>query len=273
MPRHIYKIQALFEHNKGGDIMLHLLLGFLMAFASESHRGLVPYKAGVTQLEGYINSPSGPAKKPAVLIVHDWMGLSDFQKQKADELAKMGYVAFAVDIYGQNVRPKDQTEAAQFATKYKDNRSLLRERIRAAFDTLAAQPNVDAKKIIVMGYCFGGTTALELARSGAPLAGTVSFHGGLSTPNLLDAKNIKAPVLALHGADDPWVPKTEVDTFKKEMKDANVDLTFVSYPKAVHAFTNPGAGSDNSKGAAYNAEADKKSWVEFKKFLKKTTGI
>lgn len=252
--------------------MLHLFLSFFLVFA-EPHKDLVGYKSGNVDLEGYLSYESSETKKPAVLIVHDWMGLSDLQKQKADEIAKMGYIAFAVDIYGKNIRPKDQAEAAQFATKYKDDRKLLRSRIRAAYDKVADLPNVDRKKIVVIGYCFGGTTALELARSGAPLAGTVSFHGGLNTPTPQDAKNIKAPVLALHGADDPYVPAAEVDAFKKEMKDAGVKLTFIAYPKAVHAFTNPHAGNDNSKGAAYNAEADKKSWVEFSQFLKKTTGI
>ena len=124
-----------------------------------------------------------------------------------------------------------------------------------------------------MGYCFGGTVALELARSGVELAGTVSFHGGLNTPTPQDAKNIKGTVLALHGADDPWVPANEVAAFKKEMADAKIPLSFIAYPNAVHAFTNPAAGNDNSKGAAYNADADKKSWTEFMNYLNKTTGI
>ncbi len=252
--------------------MLHFFLSLFLVFA-EPHKDLVNYKAGAADLEGYLSYESSETKKPAILIVHDWMGLSDFQKQKADELAKMGYVAFAVDIYGKNVRPKDQSEAAQFATKYKDDRKLLRERIRAAYNQVAGLPNVDSKKIVIMGYCFGGTTALELARSGAALAGTVSFHGGLSTPTPQDAKNIKAPVLVLHGADDPYVPASEVAAFKTEMKDAGVNFQFISYKKTVHAFAIPAAGNDNSKGAAYNADADKKSWTEFTKFLKKTTGV
>ncbi len=127
---------------------------------------------------------------------------------------------------------------------------------------------VNPRKILVIGYCFGGTTALELARSGAPLVGTVSFHGGLSTPTPEDAKNIKGPVLAMHGADDPNVPPAEVKAFKDEMSRAKVKLEFIAYPGAVHAFTNPAAGNDNSKGAAYNANADKKSWIAFEKFLK-----
>jgi dienelactone hydrolase len=268
-----------------GGLMVRLLAFALGLFiqsaqaASAAQVGQpVAYKSPSAQLEGYLSSPQvgdkdTSIKRPAVIIVHDWMGLSDFQKQKADELAKNGFVAFAADIYGKNVRPKDQKEAGEFASKYKDNRSLLRERIGAAYDVVKNQPNVDPQKIVVMGYCFGGTTALELARSGAQLAGTVSFHGGLNTPTPQDAKNIKGTVLALHGADDPWVPANEVAAFKKEMAEAKVPLTFVAYPGAVHAFTLPAAGNDNSKGAAYNADADKKSWIEFMKYLKKTTGV
>ncbi len=219
-------------------------------------------------MEGLIaQDPAAKSNRPAILIVHDWMGPGKFTEDKAFQLAKQGYVAFAVDIYGQGNRPKDQTEAGALAKKFKNDRTLLRQRIRAAFEHVLKVPNVDKSKIVIIGYCFGGTTALELARSGANLAGTVSFHGGLSSPTPQDAKNIKGKVLVLHGADDPAVPPKEVEDFKKEMKDAKVNMKFVAYPGAVHAFTNPAAGNDNKKGAAYNAEADKKSWTEFENFL------
>lgn len=221
-------------------------------------------------MEGYVaydDTIKGP--RPGILIVHDWMGLGQFQKDKAEKLAKLGYVAFAADEYGKGIRPKDYKEASDLATKYKNNRELMREHIRAAYDKLLARKEVNPNKILVMGYCFGGTVALELARSGAPLAGTAVFHGGLSTPTPQDAVNIKGRVLVMHGADDPNVPPAEVKAFKDEMKKANVRLKFVAYKGAVHAFTNPAAGNDNSKGAAYNAEADKKSWAEFQRFLHK----
>lgn len=227
-----------------------------------------------TLMQGYVAYDDAvTTPRPGILIVHDWMGLSQFTKDKAVQLAKEGYVAFAADIYGKGVRPANEKEAGALATKYKDDRNLLREHIRAAYDSFASIQLVDAQKIVVMGYCFGGTTALELARSGAPLAGTVSFHGGLSTPTPKDAKHIHGSVLALHGADDPHVPPAEVTAFKKEMKDAKVNLTFIAYPGAVHAFTNPAAGNDNSKGAAYNETADKASWAEFEKFLKKVVPV
>lgn len=222
-----------------------------------------------TTMEGFMayddakNTP-----QPGILIAHDWMGPSDFTEEKAKELAKLGYVAFAIDIYGKGVRPHNEQAAAKLAANYNADRALLRTHMQAALDKLVSEKKVDPHKIVVIGYCFGGTAALELARFGAPLVGTVSFHGGLSTPTPEDAKNIKGRVLILHGADDPHVPPKEVTAFKEEMKNAGVNMEFIAYPGAVHAFTNPKAGSDNSKGVAYNAEADKKSWTRFMQFLK-----
>ncbi len=230
----------------------------------------VEYSTPDSTMEGYIaydNAKKSP--QPAIIIVHDWMGLADFQKHKADELAKQGYVTFAIDIYGKDVRPKNADEAKVLATKYKSDRALLRSHIVAAYNKLIAMKRVDPNKIVVMGYCFGGTAALELARSGVPLAGTVTFHGGLSNPTPEDAKNIHGAVLVLHGADDPFVPPAEVEAFKKEMNDAGINYTFIAYAGAVHAFAIPSAGDDPSKGMAYNASADKASWAEFEKFLKK----
>lgn len=231
----------------------------------------VDYKTSDGQvMQGYIvPSDSTITHKGSIIIVPDWMGVSEFYKDKAKKLAGEGYTAFVADVYGKGIRPADQEQAGQLATKYKSDRPLLRTRIQGAYDYLSTVKNVDTQKIVVIGYCFGGTTALELGRNGANLAGIVSFHGGLSNPTPDNARNIKAPVLALHGADDPYVPPAEVTAFQNEMKTANVNLIFVSYPNAVHAFTNPGAGNDNSKGAAYNADADKASWAEFEKFLDK----
>ncbi len=230
----------------------------------------VDYTNNGTTMEGFVAyDDAAKNPQPGILIVHDWMGLGKFTKEKAEKLAKEGYVAFAVDVYGKGIRPKDQKEAGEFAKKYKDDRNLLRAHMNAAYDKLKSMKEVDPNKIVVMGYCFGGTAALELARSGVPLKGTATFHGGLSSPTPADAKNIKGPVLVMHGADDPNVPPKEVQAFKEEMKNGGVQLTFIAYPGAVHAFTNPDAGNDNSKGAAYNKEADQSSWKEFEKFLKK----
>jgi dienelactone hydrolase len=255
--------------NKASIVLWISLLAANNAFAAIKIEP-VEYQAGDITMQGYVAYDDAvKAAQPGILIVPDWMGLGQFAKDKAEQLAKEGYVAFAVDVYGKGVRPKDNNEAAALATKYKEDRNLLRSHMQAAYDKFTSMKEVDPKKIVVMGYCFGGTAALELARNGALLVGTATFHGGLSNPTPENANKIKGQVLVMHGADDPNVNAQEVAAFKKEMQDAKVNLTFVAYPGAVHAFTNPDAGSDNSKGVAYNEDADKKSWIEFEKFLKK----
>lgn len=245
-----------------------LIFFFSLSLFAGLKTGPFEYKDGEEILEGYLAVPKNmKSKNPAVLIVHDWMGPSDFTRNRAAELAKMGYVAFAVDIYGKSLRPKDGKEAGAAAGKFKSNIPLLRQRIALGLAELKKMKEVDSKKIVSMGYCFGGTTSLELARSGADIAGAASFHGGLSTPVSTDAKNIKAPLLIMHGAIDPYVPENEVLAFQKEMNDAKVEYEFISYSGAVHAFAVPKAGSDIKSGAAYDAKADKKSWVAFKNFL------
>lgn len=229
---------------------------------------MIEYREGETTLQGYVAYDDAIAdKRPGILVVHDWMGFGPFGNQKAQDLAKLGYIAMAVDIYGKGVRPQNTDEAGTLVGVYKADRALLRKRILAGYETLKKEALVDTDKIAVMGFCFGGTTALELARSGAPIKGVVSFHGGLSTPTPKDAKNIKAKILALHGADDPYVPADEVQAFEKEMSDGHVDWQLIKYSGAVHAFTNPAAGNDNSKGAAYNERADKRSWVAMQDFF------
>jgi dienelactone hydrolase len=228
----------------------------------------VEYKQGDTTLEGYLAwDDAKTAKRPGVLIVHEWTGLNDHMKQRAEMLAKLGYVAFAADIYGKGIRPATQPEAAKTAGIYKDDRPLMRARVRAGLDELKKQKLVDPQRIAAIGYCFGGTTVLELARDAADIRGVVSFHGGLSTPTPQDAKNIKGKVLALHGADDPFVKADEVAAFQDEMRKGGVDWQFVSYSNAVHSFTNKAAGNDNSKGAAYNEKADRRSWEAMKAFF------
>ncbi|QHL89089.1 dienelactone hydrolase family protein [Nibribacter ruber] len=247
------------------------LLTLLMSTTLQAQKiktQLVEYKDGQTTLEGYLAyDPALKGKRPAVLVVHEWTGINDYTKKRCDELAKMGYVAFAADIYGKGVRPASPEAAGAESGKYKSNLPLLRSRINAALDHVQKMANVDTKKIAAIGYCFGGTTVLELARSGADVAGVVSFHGGLGTPNPSDAKNIMAKLLVAHGAIDPYVPQTEVEGFFKEMNEAKVDYQFIAYSNAVHSFTNPASGNDNSKGAAYNATADRRSWEAMKQFF------
>jgi dienelactone hydrolase len=234
------------------------------------HTEVVEYKHGDVVLEGFLAYDDAlPGKRPGVLVAHEWTGHNEYARKRAEQLAQLGYVAFALDMYGKGVRAKDATDAAAKANVFKENRALMRDRAKAGLDVLRKNPHVDTKRLGAIGYCFGGTTVLELARSGADLVGVVSFHGGLNTPTPKDAKAIKGKVLILHGADDPFVPAKEVAEFEEEMKTAGVDYHLVKYAGAVHSFTNPGAGSDNSKGAAYNATADKESWEAMKAFFEK----
>ncbi len=204
---------------------------------------------------------------PAILVAHDWMGNTENSQGHARDLVKLGYVALAVDVYGKGVRPADAGEAGKLAGTYKGDRRLMRSRMAAGLKALLATGKADPKKIGATGYCFGGTCVLELARSGAPLLGVVTFHGGLATPTPEDAKNITGKVLVLHGADDPFVKPEEVAAFEAEMRAAKVDWQVVLYSKAVHSFTNTKVGSDPSKGQAYNPEADRRSWLAMTDFF------
>lgn len=253
--------------------MKTILLSTLLFTAALSARAeikteTVTYKHGSQVLEGFLaydTEQKGP--RPGVIVVHEWMGLGDHARNRARELASMGYVALAADIFGKGVRPADAKEAAAVSGKYKNDRKLLRERANAAHKYLVSRKEVDRQKTAAIGFCFGGTAVLELARAGAPVKGVVSFHGGLDSPKPEDAKNIKAQVLVLHGAVDPYVKPAEVQAFQKEMEEAGVDYQFIAYSGAVHSFTNREAGNDPSKGAAYDETADRRSWAHMKQFF------
>ena len=251
---------------------LLVLLSALAAFTNSSFAKIktevVEYKDGDAVLEGFLAYDDANEKpRPGVLVVQDWTGVGDYVKGRAKQLAELGYVAFCADIYGKGVHPADPKECGALAGKFKGDRPMLRSRVKAGLEQLVKNPLVQKGKVAAIGYCFGGTTVLELGRSGAEVQGIVSFHGGLGTPTPEDAKNIKARVLVCHGADDPFVKADEVAAFKAEMAKGAVNYKFVAYPGAVHAFTRPDVGSDNSKGAAYNAAADKESWTEMKGFF------
>lgn len=230
---------------------------------------VIEYPVGEVLCEGwhaYDDAVEG--KRPSVLVVHQWTGPSDYEKMRAEQLVALGYNVFVLDIYGKGVRPQPP-ESGQEAGKYKGNRALFRKRLEAGLQVLRGLPQTDSEKIAAIGYCFGGTGVLELARAGADIEGVVSFHGGLGSPTPEDAKNIDCDVLVLHGADDPHVPPAEVEAFHREMKAADVDYEFVAYPGAVHSFTQKKAGDDPSKGSAYHSEADAKSWEAMKAFFVK----
>ncbi len=234
---------------------------------------VVEYTHDGVVLEGYLAYDDAAAgKRPGVLVVHQWMGLTDNERTRAQMLAELGYVAFAVDVYGKGVRPANTGEAQQQAGKYYGDRALFRARLAAGLAQLKANDRVDPARCAAIGYCFGGGGVLELARAGADLAGVVSFHGSLDTPMPAGPNTVKARILVCHGAVDPYVKPEAVHGFLEEMEAAKIDYQFIMYSGAVHAFTQKAAGDDPSKGAAYQADADRRSWQHMKDFFAEIFG-
>jgi dienelactone hydrolase len=227
----------------------------------------VRYEHEGTALEGVLAKDvaiAGP--RPAVLVVHDWHGVNEHVEARVTMLARLGYVAFGADVYGAGVRPGDDT-AAQVAGSFYQDLPLMRARTQAGLDRLRADPDVDHSRIVVMGYCFGGSAALELARSGADLAGAVSFHGNLLVHDPSDAGAVRAPLLVLTGAADPVVPDEKVAAWQDEMRAAgDVDWQVVTYAGAMHAFAVPGTDAPDH-GAQYQERADRRSWRALEVFL------
>lgn len=203
----------------------------------------VPYELDKTKFEGVLVYDDAAASRPGLVLVPNWLGINEANLKQAELVAARGYVVFVADMYGTAGRPKTMEEAGKAAGAVKGNRALMRARVKKALELLVAAKGVplDVKKVGAIGFCFGGTSALEFARSGAKLAGVVSFHGGLGSPTPEDAKNITGKVLALHGADDPNVPPEEVAAFEAEMRAAKVDWQLVAFGNAVHSFTDPDA--------------------------------
>ncbi len=241
----------------------------VLAAHAELVENSVTYEHGGLKLEGfYTYDDSLEGKRPGVLIIHQWTGLTDYEKARARMLAEIGYNVFAADVYGAGVRPQPPAAGAE-AGKYKGDRELYRARMLAGLEILKGDERTDTDRIAAIGYCFGGTGVLELARAGTEIAGVVSFHGGLSASPGMEAEKGKIPakVLCLHGAIDPYVPAEEVAAFQDEMTNAKADWQLVSYGGAVHAFTQKMAGNDTSKGAAYDAKADARSWEDMQQFF------
>ena len=250
--------------------ILLIILVLLLATAAEAKiiSQNVEYKHGDTVLEGYLAYDDAiKNKRPGVLVVHEWWGLNDYVRTRVDRLAGLGYVAFALDMYGKGIWTTDPQKAGELAGHLR-GQPILRQRAQAGLDILSKNGNVDANKIAAIGYCFGGTTVLELAYSGADISGVVSFHGGLTAPHPEDMKAIKAKILILHGADDGFISPEDIAAFQNGMRQAGADWQMVYYGAAVHSFTNPAADKVNVKGIAYNPLADARSWKHMQLFFK-----
>jgi dienelactone hydrolase len=228
----------------------------------------IDYRSGATAMRGYLaHDERKTGKRPGILVCHDVFGLGDDPKRRANMLADLGYVAFALDMYGDGKVPKDPPEGMAWLMALMTDRAELRRRVNAARAVLAGRPEVDAGKLAAVGYCFGGAVVLELARSGADVKGVVSFHGALNAANPADAKNIKCKVLACHGADDPIVPPAEVAGFIKEMTEAGCNWELIHYGKTLHAFTSWGADGVANPAAKYDEQADRRSWQRMREFF------
>lgn len=249
------------------SLLLAALLGTTVS--AKIVRRQVDYRDGDLPMEGWVvQDDSIKDRRPALLLFHQWGGISDYELMRAEQFAQLGIVVFVADIYGKGVRPATTQERTAESTRYRSQRPLLRERAFAALEAASLQDTVDTNRVFAIGFCFGGIAALELARAGAPLAGVISVHGALDTPNPDDAARIRCPVLVLQGGADPFVPDDQVQAFRKEMRQAQVDWQIVEFGGAVHAFTDPSAGDDPRRGAAYHEQATRRALREIRLFLR-----
>lgn len=245
----------------------------LFLFCSSAQAALqrqtVEYQDGADTLEGYlVYDDALTGERPAVIVVHEWKGLGDYAKRRADMLAEKGYLAFAADIYGKGMRASNHEEAGKLAGVYLNDRQKMRSRAKAALDYVRGHELSLDDRIAAIGYCFGGTTVLEMARAGFDFKGAASFHGALKTPSPAAPGGVKAKVMVFHGSQDTFVPAEDIAAFQKEMTAADADWQFVSFSKAVHSFTVREAGDNPASGIAYNREADERSWAMLTLFLK-----
>jgi dienelactone hydrolase len=254
-------------------LLIFILAGFACVTAGVTGKD-VTYSADTTKLKGYLAwNDSAEGKHPAVIVVPEWWGNNDYSKKRAEMLAELGYVALAVDMYGDGKQADNPTEAGALAGSVMGNPDVMKARFTAALDLLKNNPHVDPERIGAIGYCFGGGVVLGMARLGTDLKSVVSFHGSLATKNPAEKGKVSSKILVCHGAADKFVSMADVAKFKEEMKTAGVKYKFVAYPGATHAFTNPAAtdiGKKFNMPIAYNAAADTASWKEMKKWFRAT---
>ena len=224
-----------------------------------------------TSLKGYVAYDAAKkGKRPAIVVIHEWWGSNGYVRKRADMLAKLGYIAIAVDMYGEGKQGNDPKTAGELAGPFYGNPQLAKERIEASVTKIKEYPQADAAKMACIGYCFGGSMSLFAAKLGMDFKGVVSFHGGLAGVPA-EAGVTKAKILVCHGAADKFVSAEEVKAFRHNLDSVKVPYKFIAYPNATHAFSNPDATANGKKfkiPIAYNAAADKKSWEDMKAFFK-----
>jgi dienelactone hydrolase len=228
----------------------------------------VEYRQGDTVLQGLVAWDDAlPGKRPGVLVVHEWWGLNEHARNQARRLAEAGYVGFALDLYGKGKVATHPQDAQAFVAEATKDPGVVAARFNAALEQLKRDPHVDPARIAAIGYCFGGAVALDMARAGADLAAVVTFHGALATKTPAQPGKVKARILVLTGAADPFVPPEQVAAFEREMKGAGAQVEVVSYPGAKHGFTNPEAAQHGMSQLAYDPAADRQSWAALLKLL------
>ncbi len=252
-------------------IIICLLLSIPLPLFAAIQGQEVRYKANDITLHGYLAfDDSIKGKRPGVLVVHEWWGHNEYARKRARMLAEMGYVALAVDMYGKGKNASHPKEAGEFSSTVRKELSVAKARFIAAQRLLASHENTEKSQLAAIGYCFGGAVVLDMARSGLDLKGVVSFHGSLDTSIPAKVGTVKAKILVLNGGDDKFIKPEVIETFKQEMMNAKVDFEFISYPGAMHSFTNPEA-TENGKQfnipLAYQAEADRLSWTKMQTFF------
>ncbi|MEN8232868.1 MAG: dienelactone hydrolase family protein [Thermodesulfobacteriota bacterium] len=252
-------------------VLLLLLCWSVPAFAAVVGES-VTYNARDFVMEGYIAyDDSITTKRPGILVVHEWWGHNEYARKRARMLAELGYTALAVDMYGDGKQADHPGDASKFASEVRKNLSEAKHRFGAALQVLQKHPSVDPQHIAAIGYCFGGGIVLQMARQGLDLDAVVSFHGSLATDTPAIKGTVKARILVCYGANDKLVTPGQIQAFLREMKAADVDYKFISYPGAKHSFTNPDADTYAKKfniPVGYSAEADQKSWQDMQNFLK-----
>jgi len=254
-------------------LAIFLALFFLGSFSLRAglETKTIEYTANGVTMKGYLAyEKHSNAKRPGVLVVHEWWGHNEYARRRAEMLAELGYVALAVDMYGDGKNAEHPDDAGKFAGGVSRNMPVMKARFLAALEVLKNDPHVDRANIAAIGYCFGGGVALHMARAGVDMKGVVSFHGSLATSTPAEKGDVKAKVLVCNGAEDKFISDEDIKKFKEEMETSGVDYRFISYEGAIHGFTNPAATEKGKKfglAIAYNEAADKKSWKDMQEFF------